>query len=759
MSEWLLVLAGGALGAPTRYLIGVASRARLPSSFHWGTFLANMAAALLLGFLVAAGTEGALGTTGEALLSTGFCGALSTWSTFSKEVLALTDARRVAGPAATCWPPSPSVSACRSRAGHSPRRSGDPPPGRSVPAAGPPTASDAPARRRARRPGPARLRARLRQRHRGGGRGVRRLRRDGLLPRRLRDPRPPSAAGPADRAAGRRVRARLLRRFPGGGAHLGDGGGALPGDRGGHPLRRHPASERPRRLLRPPRRRPGRLPAPRRPHRGRAPLGPGRPRSRLRLAVRLRRRTLAPEPAGTAGGRRRAGGGRGLRPRGGRGRARPAREHARRCPSPGLRLAPPGVDGTGRHPGGVAAAPAGRPATGAARPADPARRRSRHGGTASRRGWRRRPRPVAAAALGGSRAGPRRVSPRRVGPARSAPGRGRPVRARRAMARAAAAARKSRHRAAAAVRALVAVPGCRAAGGSRGRGRHHHRGLRAGPPPGLGGGRGGSGAPGRPGAAARAAGGDPAGRDGGGCGDHRRRLPLVRTRRRGDCRAGHGRTRSVACRTAQLALRPDAVQHPGRPADRGRRVPRRSGTRHPRRVPPAGSRSRPRSRRGHRPAGAGHSTAAGDGGGPRRGHGDRFGVAGAPADREGGSPLRGNRVAGRRRPVDHVRRGPGRGDPLHRDGRPAVAGAAGRAPPARPDPAGPARAARTGRGPPGRRPCGRPGPSRPRRPARFTGPASGTVRRPSVPEPAADPELGARLADLRRALAQPAPPA
>ncbi|MEU1070696.1 MULTISPECIES: FUSC family protein [Streptomyces] len=31
--------------------------------------------------------------------------------------------------------------------------------------------------------------------------------------------------------------------------------------------------------------------------------------------------------------------------------------------------------------------------------------------------------------------------------------------------------------------------------------------------------------------------------------------------------------------------------------------------------------------------------------------------------------------------------------------------------------------------------------------------------RPSVPEPAADPELGARLADLRRALAQPAPPA
>ncbi|WP_030695655.1 fluoride efflux transporter FluC [Streptomyces albidoflavus] len=97
MGEWFLVLAGGAVGAPTRYLIGLAARTRLPSSFHWGTFLANMAAALLLGFLVEAGTEGALGTAGQALLSTGFCGALSTWSTFSKEVLALMDARRVAG--------------------------------------------------------------------------------------------------------------------------------------------------------------------------------------------------------------------------------------------------------------------------------------------------------------------------------------------------------------------------------------------------------------------------------------------------------------------------------------------------------------------------------------------------------------------------------------------------------------------------------------------------------------------------------------
>ncbi|MFI9467122.1 fluoride efflux transporter FluC [Streptomyces sp. NPDC052492] len=96
MGEWLLVLAGGAIGAPARYLIGESARRSLPSAFHWGTFLANMAASLLLGFLVEAGTDGALGADGQALLSVGFCGALSTWSTFSNELLAMADARRTA---------------------------------------------------------------------------------------------------------------------------------------------------------------------------------------------------------------------------------------------------------------------------------------------------------------------------------------------------------------------------------------------------------------------------------------------------------------------------------------------------------------------------------------------------------------------------------------------------------------------------------------------------------------------------------------
>lgn len=96
---WLLVLAGGAVGAPARYLIGRAAKAHIHPALHWGTFLANMAAAFLLGFLVEAGTRDELGESGQALLSTGFCGALSTWSTFSHELLAMAGTRKVIGAA------------------------------------------------------------------------------------------------------------------------------------------------------------------------------------------------------------------------------------------------------------------------------------------------------------------------------------------------------------------------------------------------------------------------------------------------------------------------------------------------------------------------------------------------------------------------------------------------------------------------------------------------------------------------------------
>ncbi|MFD7622170.1 fluoride efflux transporter FluC [Streptomyces sp. NPDC059802] len=96
MTDWLLVLAGALVGAPVRYLLGVDAKFRLHTAFPWGTFAANAAAALLLGFLSEAVTDGDLGPRAQLLLATGFCGALSTWSTFSYELLTLTSARRLA---------------------------------------------------------------------------------------------------------------------------------------------------------------------------------------------------------------------------------------------------------------------------------------------------------------------------------------------------------------------------------------------------------------------------------------------------------------------------------------------------------------------------------------------------------------------------------------------------------------------------------------------------------------------------------------
>ncbi|MBQ1032211.1 fluoride efflux transporter CrcB [Micromonospora sp. SD19] len=82
----LLIALGAAIGAPLRYLADRAVQSRHASVFPWGTLLVNVAGSLLLGAL--AGWPA--GPAVSALLSTGFCGALTTYSTFSYETLRLT---------------------------------------------------------------------------------------------------------------------------------------------------------------------------------------------------------------------------------------------------------------------------------------------------------------------------------------------------------------------------------------------------------------------------------------------------------------------------------------------------------------------------------------------------------------------------------------------------------------------------------------------------------------------------------------------
>lgn len=89
--NWLLVIVGGAIGAPIRYLADRAVQARHDTVFPWGTFAVNVAGCLVLGLLTGAAAAGAASSRLMLLLGVGLCGALTTYSTFSYETLRLVE--------------------------------------------------------------------------------------------------------------------------------------------------------------------------------------------------------------------------------------------------------------------------------------------------------------------------------------------------------------------------------------------------------------------------------------------------------------------------------------------------------------------------------------------------------------------------------------------------------------------------------------------------------------------------------------------
>jgi len=83
---FLLVLLGGAVGAPARYLTDLAVQRRHDTALPWGTWTVNVVGSFALGVVAASG-PGWLVT----LAGTGFCGALTTFSTFGYETVRLTE--------------------------------------------------------------------------------------------------------------------------------------------------------------------------------------------------------------------------------------------------------------------------------------------------------------------------------------------------------------------------------------------------------------------------------------------------------------------------------------------------------------------------------------------------------------------------------------------------------------------------------------------------------------------------------------------
>jgi CrcB protein len=84
MNEAAAVIAGGALGTLARAGLAEAIPVH-PGAWPWATFVANVLGSLILGWVVVARERW------RPLVGTGFCGALTTFSTFQVQLVELGD--------------------------------------------------------------------------------------------------------------------------------------------------------------------------------------------------------------------------------------------------------------------------------------------------------------------------------------------------------------------------------------------------------------------------------------------------------------------------------------------------------------------------------------------------------------------------------------------------------------------------------------------------------------------------------------------
>ncbi len=85
----VLVLLGGAVGAPLRYLTDLLVQSRHDGVYPWGTFTVNVAGSALFGMIAGGVVTAGLPSWVLALVGTGLCGGLTTFSTFGFETVRL----------------------------------------------------------------------------------------------------------------------------------------------------------------------------------------------------------------------------------------------------------------------------------------------------------------------------------------------------------------------------------------------------------------------------------------------------------------------------------------------------------------------------------------------------------------------------------------------------------------------------------------------------------------------------------------------
>jgi len=86
------VAIGAAIGGVSRYYLGAFIQQRAGMDFPAGTFLVNISGSFLLGFIMRYALQsGVISAEMRALLTTGFCGGYTTFSTFSYETMLMLD--------------------------------------------------------------------------------------------------------------------------------------------------------------------------------------------------------------------------------------------------------------------------------------------------------------------------------------------------------------------------------------------------------------------------------------------------------------------------------------------------------------------------------------------------------------------------------------------------------------------------------------------------------------------------------------------
>lgn len=92
--------AGGLVGAPARFIVDQVVNSRTRGVFPWGSYVINATGAFILGLISGLVLYQGLGHIPSAVIGTGFCGAYTTFSTFSWETVRLIEEGT---PSAAIW--------------------------------------------------------------------------------------------------------------------------------------------------------------------------------------------------------------------------------------------------------------------------------------------------------------------------------------------------------------------------------------------------------------------------------------------------------------------------------------------------------------------------------------------------------------------------------------------------------------------------------------------------------------------------------